>query len=390
MRRLLAVLVVAHLAMLPAPVYAAGASWEQWKPVSGVFDVDGPRSDGSLIVAGSAALYLADPAGTVNPFARGPGGYHEDPGAEAYLSMSTGGHVGAAGCDFAPDETYLLRLHVPIGINRVNAAGDESGPFVNLTGVTGLNGIAFDNTGAFDHRLLVSGPSGNKTVIFAIDCTGAVQTITSTAPVLEGGLAVAPATFGSFGGALIAPDELSGNVYAISAAGTVSLVSKPALPTGGDIGVESVGFVPAGMMSRGGFVYYADRLTAGNPHPGTDSLLRLSSTQLAASGVQDGDLLVATEGGAALVAVHCESSCAVIPVATTASKAHGEGHLAFTMGPAPPSPVAPTPAATPAAGLSSQLTAFAGQWGMPAIALLLLVALVAAVGVQAAMSRRKR
>ena len=390
MRRLLAVLVAAHVAVLPAPAYAVGASWEQWKPISGVFDVDGPRSDGTLIVAGSAALYLADPAGTVNPFARGPGGYHEDPGAEAYLAMSTAAHVAATGCDFAPDETYLLRLHVPIGVNRVNAAGDESGPFVNVTGASSLNGIAFDTTGAFDHRLLVSGPAGTKTAIFAIDCTGAVQTITSSAPVLEGGLAVAPSTFGSFGGALIAPDELSGNVYAITASGTVSLVAKPALPTGGDIGAESVGFVPAGFMARGGFVYYADRLTAGNPHPGTDSLLRLASAQLAAAGVQDGDLLVATEGGATLVAVHCEASCTVISVVATTTKAHGEGHLAFTMGPAPPSPVAPSAPATPSGGLPPQLAAFAGQWGMPAIAFLLLVALVAAVGVQAAIRRRRR
>ena len=388
MRRLLALLVAAHLAMAPAPAVAAGASWEQWKAVTGAFDADGPRSDGSLIVAGSAALYLVDPAGTVTPFARGPGGYHEDPGAEAYLAMSPGGHVAAAGCDFAPNETYLLRLHTPIGVIRVSAAGDESEPFANLTGVTGLNGIAFDTTGTFDHRLLVSGPSGSKTAIFAIDCTGAVQSITQSAPVLEGGLAVAPNTFGSFGGALIAPDELSGNVYAIAATGTVSLVAKPGLPTGGDIGVESVGFVPAGFMTRGGFVYYADRLTAGNPHPGTDSLLRLASPQLAAAGVQDGDLLVATEGGATLVAVHCESSCTVIPVVTTATTAHGEGHLAFTMGPAPPSPIAPTPAASPAG--APQLAAFAGQWGMPAIVLLLLVALVAAVVVQMVMRRSRR
>jgi hypothetical protein len=390
MRRLLAVLVAAHVALLPVPTFAAGASWEPWKSVSGVFDVDGPRSDGSLIVAGSAALYLADPAGNVTPFARGPSGYHEDPGAEAYLAMSTGGHVGTAGCDFAPDDTYLLRLHTPIGVNRVSAAGDESGPFVNVTGATALNGIAFDNTGAFDHRLLVSGPSGTKTAIFAIDCTGAVQTITVSAPVLEGGLAVAPATFGSFSGALIAPDELSGNVYAIAASGTVSVVAKPALPTGGDIGVESVGFVPTGFMSRGGYVYYADRLTAGNPHPGSDSLLRLASDQLAAAGVQDGDLLVAIEGGATMVAVHCDASCTVIPVVATATQAHGEGHLAFTMGPAPPSPIPPAIAATPAVGLSAQLAAFAGQWGMPAIALLLLVALVAAVGVQVALRRRRR
>lgn len=390
MRRLIALVVLALMAAPLATAYAADVSWEEWRAFAGVFDVDGPRSDGSLIVAGSAALYLVDPAGTAIPFARGPGGYHEDPGAEAYLALSRGGHVAAANCDFAPDETYLLRLHVPIGINRVNAAGDESGPFLNLTGVDSLNGIAFDTTGAFDHRLLVSGPSGGKTVIFAIDCTGAVQTITRSAPVLEGGLAVAPSSFGSFGGALIGPDELSGNIYAIAPSGAVSQLAKPALPTGGDIGVESVGFVPPGMITRGGAVYYADRLTAGNPHPGSDSLLRLSSAQLVAAGVQEGDLLVATEGGATLVAVRCEAACTVIPVVAAATKAHGEGHLAFTVEPPLPSPIVATPRVTSGPAVPPQLVAFIGEWGIPTVAFLLLLALIAAVGVPAMIRRRRR
>ncbi len=386
----MALLALAVLTLAPATAYGADASWEQWRAFAGVFDVDGPRSDGSLIVAGSAALYLVDPAGTAIPFARGPGGYHEDPGAEAYLALSRGGHVTAANCDFAPDETYLLRLHVPIGINRVNAAGDQSGPFVNLTGVDSLTGITFDTTGSFDHRLLVTGASGGKTVIFAIDCTGAVQTITRSAPVLEGGLAVAPSTFGSFGGALIAPDELSGKIYAVGPTGAVSQVAKPALPTGGDIGVESVAFVPPGLITRGGAVYYADRLTPGNPHPGSDSLLRLSSTQLAAAGVQEGDLLVVTEGGATMVAVRCETACTVIPVVAAETKAHGEGHIAFTIEAPPPSPVAPSPRATPAAGVPPQLVGFIGEWGIPTVAIVLLLVLVVAVGVPAVMRRRRR
>jgi hypothetical protein len=390
MLRLIALVVLALMAAPLATAYAADVSWEEWRAFAGVFDVDGPRSDGSLIVAGSATLYLVDPAGTAIPFARGPGGYHEDPGAEAYLALSRGGHVAAANCDFAPDETYLLRLHIPIGINRVNAAGDESGPFLNLTGVDSLNGIAFDTTGAFDHRLLVSGPSGGKTVIFAIDCTGAVQTITRSAPVLEGGLAVAPSGFGSFGGALIGPDELSGNIYAIAPSGAVSQVAKPALPTGGDIGVESVGFVPPGMITRGGAVYYADRLTAGNPHPGSDSLLRLSSAQLVAAGVQEGDLLVATEGGATLVAVRCEAACTVIPVVAAATKAHGEGHIAFTVEPPVPSPIVATPGVTPGSAVPPQLVAFIGEWGIPTVAFLLLLALIAAFGVPAMIRRRRR
>lgn len=378
MRRLLAVLVAAHLAMAPAPASAADPTWESWQSFPGVFDVDGPRSDGSLIVAGSGALYLVDPAGTIAPFSRGPGGYHDDPGAEAYLARSPGDHVGAAACDFVRDETFVLRLHAPIGVTRLSAAGDASASFANVSGVSALSGIAFDTTGVFDHRLLVSGPSGGNTALFAIDCTGAVQVISRSAPVLEGGLAVAPSGFGSFGGALIAPDELSGKIYAIAPTGTVMFIAKPLVPTGADIGVESVGFVPPGFISRGGAVYYADRLTTNNPHPGTDTLLRLSSVELAAAGVQEGDLLAATEGGATLVGVHCATQCTVIPVVSTPTKAHGEGHLAFTLKPAPATPTAATPSRTSKTSLPLLVGALA-----------LLLALAATIAVVVAIRRRR-
>jgi hypothetical protein len=285
----------------------------------------------------------------VTPFARGIGGYHEDPGAEAYLAVAPAAHVSAAGCNFVRDEIFVLRLHPPLGIERVDAAGENTGGFANVAGVTSLNGIAFDTTGHFDHRLLASGVAGGKTVIAAIDCRGNVQVITSSAPALEGGLAVAPDNFGSFGGFLIAPDELSGNIYAIAPDGNVQTVAKPTLPVGGDIGVESIGFVPAGFM-RGGKVYYADRKTPNNPHPGTDSVLRLSSADLAASGVREGDMLVATEGGASMIAVRCATSCTPIPVVATPTTAHGEGHIVFTidkvaLSPTPSSKPSPAPIA---------------------------------------------
>lgn len=107
-----------------------------------------------------------------------------------------------------------------------------------VTGVDSLNGIAFDTTGKFGFRLLASGPSAGKTAVVAIDCNGKVQFITRAAPVLEGGLAVAPRGFGSFGGDLIAPDELSGKIYAIAPDGTVSVVAMSRLPAGQDTGVE--------------------------------------------------------------------------------------------------------------------------------------------------------
>jgi hypothetical protein len=369
-------LTMAAICLAVAPVIAGAGmdpAWQGWQTVAGVFDLGGPRSDGSLVVAGSASLYLVDTAGNVSPFARGVGGYHEDPGSEAYLAVSPGAHVSAAGCEFARDDTFLLRLHVPFGIERVDASGQNTGSFANVTGVTSLNGIAFDTTGAFDHRLLASGPSGGKTVISAIDCNGDVQVITKSAPVLEGGLAVAPSSFGSFGGNLIAPDELSGKIYAIAADGTVNVVAKPALPIGGDIGVESLGFVPPGFMG-GGSVYYADRKTPGNPHPGTDSILRLASADLAAAGVQDGDLLVATEGGATMVAVRCAATCTVIPVVSSPTTAHGEGHIVFTRNTVP----SPTPSPTPIAASAKARTPASGTNAL--IAILVVIALLAFAG----------
>lgn len=384
----LAGLAAGCLAALPINAGAlAVVVWEQWHPIHGVFDLGGPRTDGSLLVAGSAALYLLGPDGTETAFARGPGGYHEDPDTEAYVATSPGGQVAAAGCSWTPDDTFILRLHVPIGITRVSASGDETGSFGNLVGVTALNGIAFDTQGAFDHRLLVSGVSGNKTVIFAIDCNGSVTVITRAAPALEGGLAVAPSTFGEFAGRLIAPDEVGGRIYAIAPDGRVSTLARPSLPVGGDIGVESLGFVPSGFIARGGALYLADRASPGNAHPGTDSVLRLTSTDLATAPVQDGDLLVATEGGAQLVDVRCAATCAVATVVATATRAHGEGHLVFTLTPPPPSPTPVANATRPA--VSPGLIDFVGSWGVP-LGVAVLVLLFVAVAGAVALRRRAR
>ena len=379
----------AWLALAPVGVGAAGAAWEQGQGVKGIFDIDGPRTDGSYVVAGAGALYLLDTEGNLTPFSRGPGGYHEDAGREAYIAVSHGGHVDSAGCDFTPDETFILRLHTPFGVNRVSADGEDSGSFTNLTGVASLGGIAFDTGGAFDHRLLVTGTNKGKTSVFSIDCNGAVKVLTRTAPLVEGGLAVAPSGFGSFGGQLIAPDELSGRIYAIDANGKAMLIAKPKLATGGDIGVESVGFVPDGFTNRGGAVYYADRFTKGNKHPGSDKLLRLSSQALADNLVQDGDLLVATEGGAQVVAIRCTANCVILPVVPVATKAHGEGHIAFQLNPArepSPTPVAAKPG-SPAA--PQGLIDFVGSWGIPAGVAVVLLLLIGAVAFQAVRQRAR-
>ena len=141
-------------------------------------------------------------------------------------------------------------------------------------------------------------------------------------------------------------------------------------------------------MSRGGAAYYSDRLTPGNAHPGTDHLLRLTSDSLGAAGVQEGDMLVATEGGASLIAIRCGSSCSIVPVVSTATKAHGEGHLTFTVNAPPPSPT-PAPPVVKQSPVPAAVVDFVGQCGIAGVAIILLLGVVAALAVQAFRHRAK-
>src|SRR5579859_2196827 len=127
MRRAAAPLLACLAVLLAVPVGAAGAAWQPVASIPGIFDLGGPGTDGRLVVAGAGKLYLVDLAGTVTPFAQGPGGYADDKGGEAYLAVSPGLHPGGAGCDFQPGDVYVLRLHAPLGITRVDVQGIKTG-----------------------------------------------------------------------------------------------------------------------------------------------------------------------------------------------------------------------------------------------------------------------
>lgn len=331
-RRLGVLLLFAAWAASPATAGAQAepvALWEAWARLDGVFDVVGPMSGDRLVLAGAAGLAVLEPGGVVSPLSPPPGFVPWPVGSEAYIAASPGLHVAGAGCDFPAGELYGLQTGTPGAVQRITATFARPG-FATVKGVEGLNGIAFDTTGRFGHRLLVSGPSHGRTVVAAIDCRGDTEIITRDAPPLEGGLAVAPAGFGRYGGDLIAPDELSGAILAIDPSGRSEVIAGSGLPAGGDIGVEGVGFVPRGFQN--GFVYFADRVSPGNPHPGTDHLLRLPGAALLAAGVKAGDLLAATEGGAGVVSVRCGLTCQVTQVVAATPAAHGEGHLLVVPG----------------------------------------------------------
>ena len=333
------------MASLPAAAASPGlpssngplAKWEQWRHITGVFDIAGPRSDGRFVLAANGELLLMTPDGATEPFARGLlDGYKIDFNGEpeAYIAVTAGHRDDADGCSFNRDDTFVLDTS-KAGVLRVDASGTKS-RYADIPAES-VSGIAFDTTGSFSRRLLVTGPLKGKTAVYTVDCTGRVRTVTAGAPGLEGGIAVAPATFGAFAGALIAPDENSGRIYAIDPGGGVQTIATSRLPVGGDVGVERPASSPAGFGAAGGAIYTADRSTPGNAHPGTDTLLRLQPGALP-SAVADGDLLVATEGGDLVEAVHCASSCSLREVAEATAPAHGEGHLVAIANGAGPTP----------------------------------------------------
>jgi len=321
----------ASIGRVTAPRAVKLGRWTAGASVGRVLDLSGPRRDQTILVAAAGRLARLSPGATsASPFATGAGGYSSPGGEEPYIALSAGTRARGAGCTFGTDALYALRLTNGTGVTVVSPGGSAH-RFARLGGHGLESGIAFDDTGRFGHRLLVTVTGGSKTTVDALDCHGAVTAITHDAPKVEGGIAVAPATFGRFGGDLIAPDEHSGRIYAISPDGRSQLIGDSGLPHGADLGVESAGFVPAG-FGVGGKALVADRLTPGNPHPGDDVVLSLGAATLKAAGVRPGDLLIASEGGARTDAISCTSTCRVRYVADGPSVAHAEGHIVFTTG----------------------------------------------------------
>lgn len=294
-------------------------------------DVVGPRPDGSLVAAAAGRLHLVRPDGTTSPF----GAYSTDPAPESYIAMATGLDVTGAGCRFQEGEIFALELGTPSqAIVRVSLDGQAS-RFVEPPPTELLTGITFDGTGRFGHQLLVTGRRANRTVLFSIDCRGRLRTVTEDAPLVEGGMAVAPGIFGDHAGDLIAADENSGDIVFVRFDGTSGVLVRPDLPSGPDIGVESIGFIPEDFTRRRGTVYVADRRAPGAPTQGTDAIWRLTSDALAPF-IDENDLVVVTEAGRSSI-VRCRTTCRVMPLGDLPG-AHVEGHVTVALGDPPPPP----------------------------------------------------
>jgi hypothetical protein len=306
----------------PPPV-----AWTIFRHLPGVVDLAGPRADRSFLVAAAGRLLVLGRDGALRPFARGADGYQTAQGTEPYLALAGAGQVSGKPCPFGMNMLFALEPGPRPGVMVISRDG-RARRFASLPPGQSPSGIAFDDVGRFGHRLLVTAGFRGRATVFGIGCDGQVSVVAAGAPAMEGGIAVAPVTFGRFGGDLIAPDEGTGRIYAVDPSGRIATLAQSGLPAGGDIGVESAGFVPPGAAAA----YLADRFSAGNKHPGDNAILRLTEADLARAGIRAGDLLVATEGGARTIDVRCAAACTVRYVAAGPAIAHAEGHIAFMSG----------------------------------------------------------
>jgi hypothetical protein len=323
-------------ALLAGSVRGAGVtaapSPGQWRPVEkvpGIVDVVGPRSDGRLVLSTRSGLHLFSRGGALGEFARGPGGYTAS-GGEPYLALVPRyRRLPGVRCSFHRDDVFVLDADSSAGVTRVTRAG-KAVRLVDLPAGAFPSGIAFDLVGRFGYRLLVTAVFDKRTTLYAIDCIGGTTIVMRDAPQVEGGIVVAPSSFGRFGGDLIAADEMTGRILAFAPSGVVRLIVQSGLPAGPDIGVESLGFVPPGLGA--GAAYFSDLGAPGSPTEGTDSLLVLSGEDLARARLVAGELVAATEAGGTTIAVRCARRCTVRRVAVGPAATHGEGHATFVPG----------------------------------------------------------
>ena len=322
-------LIVVSVLAVTGSAAPAEVRWRPLLKVSKIVDVVGPRADGQLVLSTRRGLLLAPPGRPATEFARGPAGYVAA-GGEPYIALARARRLPNAGCAFKRDDVFALDADSTPGLVRIRRTGHAE-RLVDFPAGAFPSGIAFDFVGRFGSRLLVTAVRGGKTTLYGIDCVGRRTVVARDAPPVEGGMAIAPSSFGRFGGDLIAPDEHSGRILAFSPTGAVRLVAESGVVAGGDIGVEGLGFVPSGFRGTGS-AYFSDLGAPGSPTEGTDSLLALRGTELLSAGVRAGDLVAATEAGAITIVVHCARRCTVRRIGEGPAATHGEGHITFAPG----------------------------------------------------------
>ena len=278
-------------------------------------------------MAAARRLFILSRASALSPFARGPGGYSTALGPEPYVTMAGNDRVAGTQCSFRSSMIFALQPGGRPGIIPIGADG-RARRFASLPATVTPTGITFDATGHFGHKLLVTASNHAETTVRAIDCAGKVRAITSHAPAMEGGIAVAPASFGRYGGDLVAPVKPEG---ASSPSGQTAQWSRSGYPACRTAATSA---------SRAPALCRSDSAPATPPISPTGSPRQQAprhgqhsappGQELINAGDRPGDLLVATEASARTIVVRCASSCTARYIAADPAVTHAEGHIAFT------------------------------------------------------------
>ncbi len=110
------------------------------------------------------------------PVARGAGGYQTATGTEPYLALATSVPVRGDRCSFVGGTAFAIQPGTRQAVIMISPRG-RARRFASLQAGRALSGIAFDATGQFGHRLLVTAESGGRTTVFGLGCDGRVSTV---------------------------------------------------------------------------------------------------------------------------------------------------------------------------------------------------------------------
>jgi hypothetical protein len=141
-------------------------------------DVVGPRRDGWMVPAAGGRLWLLGPSPAVRAL---PPAYHSNPGLEAYIALARASHKG---CSFGADHLVRRELRLP-SRRHFRQRSWAGARFASITAPGPINGIAFDETGRFGYRLLVTINARTRTTVH-FDCHGSIRGLgMETRPVLS-------------------------------------------------------------------------------------------------------------------------------------------------------------------------------------------------------------
>jgi len=177
----------------------------------------------SGVVCSEGALALAPNTTFTGHPSSGTGGLAGSPFGEAQPVADWGHHH----CNCSKEASNTTLFEVGEGqLYAITQGGTNVTWVANFSvpnKVTLNMGLAYDQVGLFHHELIVTSSFGGK--VWLVNSTGGVRLLASLNTYI-GGPAVAPKSFGPFGGQVIIAEKVKGSIVAVSPSGNVTYVAN--------------------------------------------------------------------------------------------------------------------------------------------------------------------